>query len=102
MEMDRKLGSFHEFKTFRVRFIQDKRAIRNHPELDRFRGTAVSRNRIHSLYMQFSSSTEKLEYIAGLRYEYAVRTVDLSFDPETHTLDLTNFFPSFNFLYAIS
>jgi outer membrane receptor protein involved in Fe transport len=74
----------------------------NQPNLDRFRGTAISENITHSLYSQYSGSAEKLEYIGGLRYEYSTRTVDLSFDPETHHLNLSNFFPSANLLYSFN
>ena len=72
------------------------------PDLDRFRGSALSKNQTNSLYSQYSGSNKKLEYVAGLRYEYSNRTVDLSFDPETHELDLSNFFPSANVLYAFT
>lgn len=37
-----------------------------------------------------------------LRYEYSYRTVDLSFDPEIHELELSNLFPSANVLYSIN
>ncbi len=73
----------------------------NQPDLERFRGTAESKNQINSLYSQYSASTEKLDYIFGLRYEYSRRTVDLSFDPNTHVLELSNLFPSANVLYSI-
>ncbi len=71
------------------------------PDLDRFRGTALSINQIHSAYSQFSETHEKLEYVVGLRYEYAKRTVDLSVDPITHVLNLSNLFPSASLLYSI-
>lgn len=71
------------------------------PDADRFRGTAVSKNRINSVYSQFSRATEKLEYIVGLRYEYSRRTVKLSFDPQEHVLELSNLFPSVNLLYSV-
>ena len=74
----------------------------NQPELERFRGTAVSKNLIHAVYSQYSASTEKLEYILGLRYEYSRRTVKLSFDPETHVLKLSNLFPSANIMYSFT
>lgn len=72
------------------------------PDLDRFRGTAVSKNQINSLYSQYSGSREKLEYIFGMRYEYSRRTVKLSFDEETHVLNLSNLFPSANVLYSFT
>lgn len=74
----------------------------NQPELDRFRGTAVSKNLINSIYSQFSGSLYKLQYIVGLRYEYARRTVKLSFDPVTHVLNLSDLFPSANLLYSFA
>lgn len=36
----------------------------------------------------------------GLRYEYSMRTVDLSVDPITHVLNLSNLFPSASLLYS--
>lgn len=71
------------------------------PDADRFRGSAKTRNQVHSVYTQYSGSAKKLEYVAGLRYEYATRTVALSYDPEVHELDLSNLFPSVNLLYTV-
>jgi ferric enterobactin receptor len=68
---------------------------------DAFSGTAYSENTIHSVYSQYSISREKLEYIVGLRYEYSRRSVDLSFDPDPHVLEMSNLFPTANILYAI-
>ncbi len=73
----------------------------NQPDLQYFRGTAVSKNQINSLYSQFSAKSEKLEYMFGLRYEFSRRTVKLSFDTNTHVLELSNFFPSASLLYSI-
>jgi len=72
------------------------------PDLDMFRGTAVSVNEIHSLYSQYSGASDKVEYNVGLRYEYSYRTVDLSFDEETNVLELNNLFPSANLLYTFN
>lgn len=74
----------------------------NQPDPERFRGTAVSRNRINSVYAQYSSAGDKLEYNFGLRYEYSRRNVKLSFDPLDHVLKLSNLFPSLNLLYSIT
>ncbi len=68
---------------------------------DQFRGTALSKNQTHSLYGQYSGSSERLEYIVGLRFEDSRRTVELSFDPQKHVLELSNLFPSANILYAL-
>ncbi|TCK83649.1 TonB-dependent receptor domain-containing protein [Albibacterium bauzanense] len=72
------------------------------PDADRFRGTAKAKNQINSVYSQYSGKVNKLEYIGGLRYEYAARTVDLSYDPVPHKLNLSNLFPSLNLLYNFS
>ncbi len=74
----------------------------NQPDLQYFRGTAVSKNQINSLYSQYSAKNDKLEYMFGLRYEYSRRTVKLSFDTNTHVLELSNFFPSASILYSIA
>lgn len=70
------------------------------PDAARFRGDAKAKNRIHSLYTQYSGKWRQLEYNAGLRYEYATRTVSLSYDPEIHSLKMSNLFPSASLLYA--
>lgn len=72
------------------------------PDLDQFRGTADSRNRISSVYTQYSAKREKFEYSAGLRYEYYDRSVVLSTDPDRHSLSLSNLFPSVNLLYTMN
>lgn len=66
----------------------------------RFRGRATAKNQINSLYSQYSGKQGKLAYTAGLRYEYAARTVNLSYDPVPHKLNLSNLFPSANVLYT--
>jgi len=71
------------------------------PDANRFRGSARAKNKIHSVYSQYSGKLNKLEYIGGLRYEYATRTLNLSYDPAAHELDLSNLFPSLNLLYNI-
>lgn len=72
------------------------------PELTRFRGTALSKNKINSVYSQYSEKQEKLEYVLGLRYEYSKRTVELSFDSNVHELNLSNLFPSGSLQYSFS
>ncbi|NMN36373.1 TonB-dependent receptor domain-containing protein [Pedobacter sp. SG918] len=72
------------------------------PDANRFRGTAGAKNQIHSVYSQYSGKEDKLEYIGGLRYEYATRRLNLSYDPAVHELNLSNLFPSLNLLYNIN
>lgn len=57
------------------------------------------RNFIHSVYSQLSGKHNKIEYNAGLRYEYAIRKLSFSADANEHELNLSNLFPSANFLY---
>ena len=73
------------------------------PDYARFRGSAKSKNTINAVYSQYSGKISKLEYVGGLRYEYAARTVDLvyaSVPQPSHHLDLSNLFPSANILYS--
>ncbi|MHB1177654.1 MAG: TonB-dependent receptor [Daejeonella sp.] len=72
------------------------------PDAARFRGTVKAENQINGVYSQFTGKADKLQYIAGLRYEYASRTVNLSYDPEPHILNLSNLFPSASLLYSIT
>jgi ferric enterobactin receptor len=58
-------------------------------------------NRIHSVYGQYSASPGKLEYIAGLRYEYSTRAFTAGSQP-VRNLDLSNLFPSLNLQYKLS
>lgn len=74
----------------------------NQPDSLKFRGTAKSTNQINGVYAQYSNKVSKLEYTAGLRYEYASRVVILSSDINPHQLNLSNLFPSANLLYTIN
>ncbi|KAA6436992.1 TonB-dependent receptor [Dyadobacter flavalbus] len=58
-------------------------------------------NQIHSLYGQYSAKPGKLEYIAGLRYEYATRAFTAGSEP-ARNLDLSNLFPTLNLQYQFS
>jgi ferric enterobactin receptor len=69
------------------------------PDIDKFRGTTHAVNRIYSLYSQYSGKAGAVEYNGGLRYEYAARTVHLSYDVQPHVLNLSNLFPSADVLY---
>lgn len=69
------------------------------PDPQRFAGDVKSKNQINAVYSQYSGQSGRLEYVGGLRYEYAVRTVHLSYDPAPHHLYLSNLFPSANVLY---
>lgn len=72
------------------------------PDAASFRGTAKSINHINGVYSQYSGKTNKLTYVAGLRYEYSARQVVLSTDNNTHVLNLSNLFPSSNLLYTFN
>ncbi|HEV7378925.1 MAG TPA: TonB-dependent receptor [Dyadobacter sp.] len=58
-------------------------------------------NVIHSVYGQYSVKQAKLEYIAGLRYEYSNRVFKAG-SQDTRSLDLSNLFPSFNLQYQFT
>ncbi|MEI8098572.1 MAG: TonB-dependent receptor [Sediminibacterium sp.] len=68
----------------------------------RFKGSAKATNQINSFYSQYSGKQNKLQYVAGLRYEYATRVVNLSYEQNTHNLNLSNLFPSANLLYTVN
>jgi outer membrane receptor protein involved in Fe transport len=70
-------------------------------DADKFNGSLHAKNVINSVYSQYSGKLAKLEYTAGLRYEYATRNVDISYDPNQHRLNLSNLFPSANLLYHL-
>lgn len=72
------------------------------PDLDRFSGSTHAKNDINSFYSQYTGKLQKLEYVGGLRYEYAARTVNLSYDLNPHILNLSNLFPSASLLYHIN
>lgn len=74
----------------------------NQPDSAKFRGTARSINQINGLYAQYTGRTAKLQYTTGLRYEYAIREVNLSSDMNPHKLNLSNLFPSVNLLYSFT
>ncbi|GAA4306446.1 TonB-dependent receptor [Compostibacter hankyongensis] len=71
------------------------------PDPERFAGTVQSKNQINAAYSQYSGQAGQLEYVGGLRYEYAARTVRLSYDPAPHHLYLSNLFPSASLLYTL-
>ena len=72
------------------------------PDAANFRGTAKSVNHINSVYSQYNGKSNKLDYTAGLRYEYSTREVILSTDTNPHVLNLSNLFPSANLLYTFN
>jgi ferric enterobactin receptor len=71
-------------------------------DIAQFSGNLKAKNTINSVYSQYSGKISKLSYSGGLRYEYATRRIDISYDPEQHKLDLSNLFPSANILYQLS
>lgn len=71
-------------------------------DIAKFNGSLHAKNMINSFYTQYSGKASKLEYTGGLRYEYATRTVNISYDSKPHQLDLSNLFPSANLLYSFT
>ncbi len=96
------MGYQYRFDTQDGQFDYVVTPATSQPDAARFRGTARSKNTIHSFYSQYTGKINKLQYSAGLRYEYAMRKVELSYDPNPHTLNLANFFPSANLLYTFN
>ena len=72
------------------------------PDATNFRGSAKSVNHSNGFYSQYSGKKNKLDYTAGLRYEYFTREVILSTDTNPHVLNLSNLFPSANLLYTFN
>ncbi|MCC8425481.1 TonB-dependent receptor domain-containing protein [Mucilaginibacter sp. UR6-11] len=72
------------------------------PDIAKFRGSTHAVNEINALYSQYTGKAGQLDYVAGLRYEYATRTVVLSYDPNPHNLNLSNLFPSASLLYHLT
>ena len=72
------------------------------PDSAKFRGTVKSTNQINGVYAQYSNKVSKLQYTAGLRYEYATREVNLSSSVTPLLLSISNLFPSTNLLYTIN
>ncbi|HEV7349267.1 TonB-dependent receptor [Telluribacter sp.] len=67
-----------------------------------FTGGILVDNQIHSLYTQYGAKRSRLEYNAGLRFEYATRHLFIKQTNDTYDLRLTNLFPSFNILYSLN
>jgi len=66
-----------------------------------FSAHIIIKNSISSIYTQYTNHTDKLEYTAGLRYEYAQRTFNATNQAEVYKLNLSNLFPSINLLYSL-
>lgn len=94
-------GYQFRYDTQEGRFDYQVTPALSQPDAARFRGSVTSRNQIHSLYTQYSGKLQQLQYNAGVRYEYATRTVALSYDPEAHRLQLSNLFPSVQLRYLL-
>src|SRR4051794_13288148 len=67
-----------------------------------FTSGVLTINQIHSLYTQLNGQSKRLQYGAGLRYEYSQRKLSFSNNTaEGNTLTLNNLFPSASLLYAL-
>ena len=65
-----------------------------------FTGDVKASNHIHAVYGQYSGKAAKLEYVGGLRYEYASRDLNVaSASNNDYKLNLNNLFPSASLLY---
>jgi ferric enterobactin receptor len=59
-------------------------------------------NVIHGVYTQVSGTAQKLNYVAGLRYEYSNREFVDNQTNVPRELALSNFFPSVNLMYSFT
>ncbi len=67
-----------------------------------FTSNVLTNTNIHAVYIQLNGSTGKLQYAAGLRYEYSQRKLSFTNDSlQGNTLELSNLFPSASFLYSL-
>lgn len=64
------------------------------PDANKFQGSLHAKNVINSFYSQYTGNSGPWGYNGGLRFEYATRSVAISYDPKLHQLDLSNLFPS--------
>jgi outer membrane receptor protein involved in Fe transport len=71
-------------------------------DIAKFKGSAKAINTINAGYVQYSNKINKLQYVVGLRDEYAIRTLNLSYDVKPRLLDMNNLYPSANLLYTIN
>ncbi|GAB4029311.1 TonB-dependent receptor [Spirosoma jeollabukense] len=67
--------------------------------IDAFSGQAQINNQIHSIYSQYTHKVKQWEYTVGIRFESALREVDIRPQGQTYPLKLTNLFPSLNLVY---
>ena len=67
-----------------------------------FTSGVLTINQIQALYTQLNGKSKRLQYGAGLRYEYSRRELSFSNNAaEGNTLTLNNLFPSASLLYAL-
>jgi len=66
-----------------------------------FTSNVKANNQIHALYTQYSGRKNKLDYVAGLRYEYSTRGLLFTGETKERELKLSNLFPSANILYRL-
>ena len=67
-----------------------------------FTSGVLTINQIHAVYTQFNGQTKRLQYGAGLRYEYSRRELSFSNNAaQGNLLTLNNLFPSASLLYAL-
>jgi len=67
-----------------------------------FSSNVKTDTKIHAIYTQLNKQTTKLQYAAGLRYEYSQRVLSFSNDTLAgNTLILNNLFPSASVVYTL-
>jgi len=67
-----------------------------------FSSNVASHTNIHAVYTQLNGNVKRLQYAAGLRYEYSQRILSFSNDTLAgNTLTLNNLFPSASLVYVL-
>lgn len=67
-----------------------------------FTSEVLTNTQIHAVYTQLNGTINKIEYAAGLRYEYSQRKLSFTNDSlQGNTLNLSNLFPSASLMYAL-
>ena len=67
-----------------------------------FTSNVLTSTNIHAIYTQLNGTINKLQYAAGLRYEYSQRKLSFTNDSlQGNKLNLSNLFPSASILYQL-
>ncbi|PWJ58812.1 outer membrane receptor protein involved in Fe transport [Dyadobacter jejuensis] len=91
----------HQLQKGNFTYLQQNLSDGSFVVIPEFSSSTRVSNDIHAVYGQYSSKFNKLEYVAGLRYEYAKRVFEADGITPRH-LNLSNLFPSVNLQYSLT